>query len=362
MESNLEVTEAGRPLVVGVMFPTTVDESAKTKLADAVRGQALTRPVDVRLIPWADTPEVRAAKGEGTRSRRWIAARERPLSETQRADLAQADVLLALDLPLDIVDVAPRLRWVQAAGAGVGQLTAVLRHTDIGLSTAAGIASGPIAEFVMARLLEVWKDLRHLDQLQRSRRWTPRPGAVVEGRTLSVVGAGAIGVAVAERARPLGLRVLGIRRRPEQGCPPGFDAVEGPERLTEVLGRSDAVVLSAPATSETSGLIGRREMAAMRPGAILCNVARGSLIDEEALVDSLESGHLGAAVLDVTVREPLSRRSRLWSAPRAYLSPHVATSWGPHYADLLLARLADNIARVERGEPLLSPASMELGY
>jgi phosphoglycerate dehydrogenase-like enzyme len=177
-----------------------------------------------------------------------------------------------------------------------------------------------------------------------------------------VVGAGAIGVAVAERARPFGLRLIGVRRRPERGRPEGFDEVVGPEGLDQVLADSDAVVIAAPATSETAGLIGRSELARMRPGAVLCNVAWGALIDEQALVEALESGHLGAAVLDVTATEPLSRRSPLWAAPRAYLSPHVATSWGPHYAERLLNRLAENAVRVERGESLLSPASMELGY
>jgi phosphoglycerate dehydrogenase-like enzyme len=185
---------------------------------------------------------------------------------------------------------------------------------------------------------------------------------VVEGKTLGVVGTGAIGRDVAWRARPFGIRVIGVRRRPERGCPDGFDAVVGPDGLVELLGESDAVVLSAAATSETSGLIGREELAAMRPGTILCNVARGSLVDEVALADSLESGHLGAAVLDVTAHEPLSRRSPLWSAPRAYISPHVATSFGPYYTELLLARAAENAARVERSEVLVSPADMDLGY
>ena len=350
------------PLVVGVMFPATVDQSAGDTLRRRVTDYGGTRPVDFRLIPWADTPAVRAAKGEGTRTRRWIAARERPFTESQLADLAEVEALLALDLPLEIVSLAPRLRWVQAAGAGVGQLTAVLQDTGITLSTGAGIAAGPIAEFVMARLLGVWKDLRHLDQLQRGRSWTPRPGTVVEGRTIGVIGAGAIGVAVAERARPFGLRLLGVRRRPERGIPEGFDEVVGPDGLDRILAESDAVVIAAPATAETTNLIGRAELARMRPGAILCNVARGSLIDEAALFEALESGHLGAAVLDVTAQEPLSRRSPLWAAPRAYISPHVATSWGPHYADLLLDRLAQNAVRVERGEALLTPASMQLGY
>ncbi len=351
-----------RPLVVGVMYPLRLDSGIATSFETALVVQGVRRPLDFRPIPWADTAEVRAAKGNSSHGRRWIVAREAPLSERQLADLRDTEVLVALDLPLDIASLAPRLRWVQGVGAGVGQLTEVLRGTGIELSTAAGIASGPIAEFVLARLLGVWKDLRGLDQAQRSRSWVPRRSTVVEGKTLGVIGTGAIGRDVAWRARPFGLRVLGLRRRPELGCPDGFETVVGPDGLAELLGESDAVLLSASATSETSGLIGREELAAMRVGAILCNVARGSLLDEVALVDSLKSGHLGAAVLDVTAHEPLSRRSALWSAPRAYISPHVATSWGPHYTERLLARAAENAARVERGEVLVSPADMDLGY
>lgn len=357
-----EVRETGEPLVIGVLFPATVEQSAERPLAETIAAAGIDRPVELRRIFWSDPPEVRAAKGESSRSRRWIAARETPLPAEKRAALAGCEILLALDLPLDIAGIAPKLRWVQAAGAGVGQLTAVLQGTSIGVSTGAGIAAGPIAEFVMARLLQVWKDFRHLDRLQQSRSWNPSPGAVVEGKTLSVVGTGAIGAAVAARARPFGLRLLGVRRRPERGCPEGFEEVVGPDGLQGVLRRTDALVLSAPATADTAGLIGRDELAALPPGAILCNVARGSLVDEVALVEALEDGHLGAAVLDVTAREPLSRRSPLWRAPRVYLSPHVATSWGPHYADALLERLAENCIRVHRGEPLLSPASLELGY
>jgi phosphoglycerate dehydrogenase-like enzyme len=155
---------------------------------------------------------------------------------------------------------------------------------------------------------------------------------------------------------------MGVRRRPSLGVPEGFERVAGPESLRALLAVADAVVLAAPATERTTGLIGAGELAAMKPGALLCNVARGSLVDEDALVTALESGHLGAAVLDVTAHEPLSRRSRLWAAPRAYLSPHVANAWRPEYVAAVLGLLAENVARHQRGEPLRNEVDLEQGY
>jgi phosphoglycerate dehydrogenase-like enzyme len=127
--------------------------------------------------------------------------------------------------------------------------------------------------------------------------------------------------------------------------------VVGPEGLAGVLARSDAVVVCAPATSDTDDLIDREALATMREGAILCNVARGSLVDEDAVVDALRSGHLKAAILDVTREEPLPADSPLWTTPGVYLSPHSSASL-ERYADLLFDLFADNLARFLDGRPL----------
>jgi phosphoglycerate dehydrogenase-like enzyme len=340
---------------VGVLFPLR----APPDLVAPLEGVA-----HVRAIGWVDSPEVRHAKTEGTRRPAWIRAHERMLTDRQREDLAAAEVLVALDVPFDVVELAPHLRWVQAIGAGVGQLVAVLRGTGVGLCSAAGLGSDKIAEFVMARLLGVWTDLRQLDRLQRARRWAPHEVVVdsVAGRTMVVIGTGGIGQAVAHRARPFDVRVVGVRRQPELGAPDGFDRVVGPETLTGLLGEADAVVVAAPATARTRGLIGKDELAAMREGAVLCNVARGALVDEQAVVEALESGHLGAAVLDVFAQEPLSRRNPLWTAPRAYLSPHIANAERPEYMARIVALLADNIERERRGRPLRNGVDFDEGY
>lgn len=360
--------------VVGVLLPFQPDPRLLAPLEEAAV---------VRRIGWADSPEVREAKSDGARSAQWLRAHERPLTDEQREELEQAEVLFALDLPLDVVDLAPHLRWVQGLGAGVGQLVAVLRggvsngdSTDgplgrnrptgqpIRLCSAAGLSGDKVAEFVMARLLGVWADLRKLDELQRGRCWAPDEvrAETMAGRTVAVVGTGGIGQAVARRATAFDLTVVGVRRRPELGAPAGFQRVVGADRLHEVLAEADAVVIAAPATGQTRHLIGRDELAAMRLGAVLCNVARGSLVDEGAVVDALRSGHLGAAVLDVTEHEPLSRRSPLWTAPRAYLSPHVANAWRPEYMARVVDLLVENLARERAGKPLRNEVDLGAGY
>jgi phosphoglycerate dehydrogenase-like enzyme len=166
-----------------------------------------------------------------------------------------------------------------------------------------------------------------------------------------VVGLGAIGTTVAERAGALGMRVLAVRRRPvADGGSPVEEAV-GPDRLHDVLGRVDAVVVCAPATPDTQDLFDSAAFAAMRPGAVFCNVARGSLVDEAALLDALRSGHLGAAVLDVTREEPLPADSPLWDAPNLRLSPHSSASLD-HYLESVFDLFADNLGRYLRREPL----------
>jgi phosphoglycerate dehydrogenase-like enzyme len=146
------------------------------------------------------------------------------------------------------------------------------------------------------------------------------------------------------------MRVLAVRANPDIPSP-GVDEVYGPDGLRDVLGRCDAIVVCAPATPETRDLFDADAFAAMRPGAIFCNVARGSLVDEDALVATLRDGRLGAAILDVTRQEPLPPTSPLWEAPRLHLSPHCSSSID-RYLESLFDLFAANLARYAKGEPL----------
>ena len=352
----------GERVVVALLSPAEF----APMLADAVRAYADAAgvPVELRIVDWTDDPAARRARTGGNRSAARVRAHERPLDEVQREALAGADVLVGFELPSDIERLAPKVRFVQATAAGVGALVSALRGTSIRLASAAGLSGDKVGEFAMARLLTVWSDARTLDALQRARRWAPEEvdAAEIARRSVLVVGTGGIGQAFARRAGAFGLRCIGVRRRPELGTPAGFERVVGPEGFRAELPAADAVLLAVPATDRTSRLVGAAELEAMRPGAVLCNVARGALVDEEALVAALSSGHLGAAVLDVTAKEPLSRRSPLWGAPNVYLSPHVANNWRPEYLDAVARLVVENIGRDLAGQPLVNLVDLDEGY
>ena len=262
---------------------------------------------------------------------------------------------MGLDLPVDLLAMAPRLRFVQAFSAGTEHLPVTkLAERGIELSTAAGAGAAPIAEFVIGRLLEVWKESRSIEAMQRERRFKRPQSRMLAGSTLGIVGLGAIGSAVAKRARALGMRVVATRRSFRDGdTSPLADELFGPATLARLLEQSDAVVLAAPATPETRNLIDVRALEDMTPGAVLCNVARGALVDEVALAKALSSGRLGAAILDVTKVEPLPADDPLWEAPNLYLSPHCAVS-PDAYEERTLELFAENLQRYAAGQPLLN--------
>jgi phosphoglycerate dehydrogenase-like enzyme len=284
------------------------------------------------------------------------------LTDERRAQWARADVALALDLPADVGRLAPNLRWVQAIGAGVEHLDEVELPPDCVVTNAAGVAAVPIAEFALTRILALWKRLPEIEELQRERQWSPRMGRTAERSTLGIIGLGAIGTALATRARAFGMTVLATRRSWVPGQQHELaDELAGPDRLHSVLGRCDAVVVCLPATPETENLFDAAAFAAMKPGAVFCNVGRGALVDEPALVAALASGHLGAAILDVARHEPLPADDPLWDAPNIHISPHCSAALD-RSADNLLELFTDNLARFGRGEPLRNAVDRAAGY
>jgi phosphoglycerate dehydrogenase-like enzyme len=284
------------------------------------------------------------------------------LADEQLAVWARAEGTLALDLPADIGTIAPNLRWVQAIGAGIDHLDPAALPDDCMVTNAAGVAAASIAEFAFGRLLAVWKRFDQIDELQRARQWKPTFGLLVEGRTLGIIGLGAIGTEVATRARAFGMTIIGTRRSYQPGHDhPAVDELRGADDLHDVLARCDAVVMSAPGTPETENLFDKDAFAAMKPGALFCNVGRGSVVDEAALIDALESGHLGGAILDVTREEPLPADDPLWDAPNIWISPHSSASQ-ERYTEKLLALFGDNLGRFRRGEPLRNVVDRAAGY
>lgn len=284
--------------------------------------------------------------------------------ERWRALLSRADVLFDFDHAhlADLPAVAPRVRWVQATSAGIGQLLrrTGLDRTDIIFTTASGVHAVPLAEFAALAMLYFAKRLPFLLSQQRGHRWERFAGGELRGSTVAIVGLGKIGLEVARISRALGLRVIGTRR--DSGADhPEVDAQRPIADLRTLLGEADYVVLALPHTAETEGLVGAAELAAMRPGAVLVNVARGKVVDEAALVEALRSGRLGGAALDVFAQEPLPPESPLWDLPNVLVSPHSAST-----ADSENAKLSElfcnNLRRYLEGHPLINVYDRERGY
>ena len=255
--------------------------------------------------------------------------REGAALDRWRAGLARAEILW--DLPsLEDLPYARRLRWVQTTSTGVGQAIARLGldRSDVLVTTARGVHAGPLAEFVFMALLAYFRGLRFLEEEQKARRWTRYCGQEVAGRTLAVIGAGDLARGCAKVARALDMRVLAVARDPARARAHAalFDAVLPTAQLHAALAQADAVVATVPHTQATERLIDAAAFAAMRPGAAFVNIGRGQVVDEDALIASLQSGHLGFAAIDVATVEPLPPESPLWAMPNVLISPHSAST------------------------------------
>jgi phosphoglycerate dehydrogenase-like enzyme len=258
---------------------------------------------------------------------------------------------------------APGVRWIHARSAGLDGVLApeVVAHPSV-LTNGRGAFSPALAEFVLAALLFFLKDLRRLVRQQEAGAWEPFDMERLEGRAVGVVGYGDIGRAVATRLRPLGVRVLALRRRPERSeGDPLVSEVFPPERLVDMAAAADDLVVAAPLTPATRGLVGREAIAAMRPTGVLVNVGRGPVVDEAALVLALEARRLRGAALDVFETEPLPRESPLWRLPNVLLSPHCADHV-PGWVDEAMRVFLRQLERFRRGEPLRDPVDKSAGY
>jgi phosphoglycerate dehydrogenase-like enzyme len=352
------VTErsSDEPLVVYVPFPMlhgAVDED---------RLRAIHPSVEVLTTPFEVDHDLRTAREQDPFSDD-LRARAPDLEPNQREAFARAEVVFTLDVPMDLPPLAPRLRWVQCIGSGVGQYVAArLPDGEIVLTNGAGIAAVPIAEWVVARILQIVKRLPEHDEHARDHEWVMALGGSLAGSTVAIVGLGAIGREVARRLRAFGVHLLGIRRSWQPGSvDPDVDELFGPAALHEVLGRSEIVVLAAPGSDANTDLFDTAAFAAMPEGGVFVNVARGTLVDERALIDALERGHLRAAAIDVARAEPLPPDDPLWSAPNLLISPHSSAS-GERYAERAFDLFCDNLERYVAGEPLRNVVDLTEGY
>ncbi|MGH7904628.1 MAG: D-2-hydroxyacid dehydrogenase [Candidatus Dormibacteraceae bacterium] len=282
-----------------------------------------------------------------------------PSRERLAEVLADAEVWFGPPLTADQVWGAPRLRWIQAVSAGVEGYLLPGMPSGIALTSAAGAHASQAPAHVFALLLGLAHRLPEFAESQRRHVWEERTPADLAGRSLVVVGMGAIGRQVARLGVAFGMRATGVRRRPEPV--PGFADVIGVPDLDRALGGADWLVLACPLTAETRHLIDEGRLGAIARGAGVINVSRGEVIDQLALVRALESGRVGAAGLDVFAEEPLPVDSPLWGMPNVIITPHVAGSH-PDYVSGLVPIFADNLRRLRSGQPLRNVVDRDRGY
>jgi phosphoglycerate dehydrogenase-like enzyme len=230
------------------------------------------------------------------------------------------------------------------------------------VTNAAGIHSVPLAEFVVFAMLYFARNWPRMVAEQRAHHWERCAIETLEGKTLGIIGLGTVGHAVARLAKPFGMRILGLRRNPDASAGDEVvDSVYGPDGLDAVLRESDYLALVVPHTSETAGLLGAAELASLKREAVLINIARGTVIDEAALVEALRSGRLRGAALDVVTREPLEADSPLWDLPNVLITPH-SMSTGIDENERLTTLFCTNLERYLAQQPLINVFNKARGY
>lgn len=287
-----------------------------------------------------------------------------PKDESELASAADAEVGIGTNNGARVrklFAVAPKLRWYHSVGAGVENLVNVpeFRERGIVLTNNSGAYDIQIAEHALAFILAAAKRLHVYRDQQARRNWKEHRQDELRGSTLVVYGLGSIGAEIARLGSGLGMRVIGVRRRVEPV--PGVDRIVPPELLDDVAAEADYLAIAAPLTRETRGAISRDVIARMKKTAWIVNIARGAIIDEEALVDALKSGRIGGAGLDTLTVEPLPVDHPLWAFENVMISPHSSNS-SPRTRERTVALFVENLRRFKSGEELLNRVDFEAGY
>lgn len=275
--------------------------------------------------------------------------------------LAEADVLLAPRFPVEIFDKARRLRWFQCSNAGVDSILPIRdRVGDLIVTNARGMHGEIIADFVMAGMTMMHWGFRQFMREQSRKEWHPREIAPLAERTLGIVGLGSIGAAIARRGKSVGMTVVGSKRDVTEpvAC---VDRLFAPNALAELLQLSDFVILAVPHIPETTRLIGCEQLRLMRSTAFLVNIARGSVVAENELIEALRAGTIAGALLDVFEREPLPADSALWTMPNVIVTPHIAGN-PTDYSIRLFEVFGDNLQRFLAKRPLRNVVDLRRGY
>ena len=295
-------------------------------------------------------------------------ALRRALSQEELADaraaVANAHIVLTTGWPIsEILDAATNVKWLHAVGAGVDRLArdGTLQRGFL-VSNSRGLASAAIAEWVIGTMVVLAKGIHHSLRAQTEHRWSFFRTGVLSGKTVGIIGLGAIGVEVARRAAAFGMHVVASRRGAQPGdVAPDCELLLPVNQVDRLIGQSDYVVLTVPLTDETRGMFGAAQLARMKPSACLVNVARGAVVDQGALIDALRENRIAGAALDVVDPEPLPPESPLWDLPNVIVTPHNSGAF-EGYRDQSELHFLQNFLRFIAGEPLESLVDPLLGY
>ena len=322
---------------------------------DNITVLVLANPADPQLKSLASLPEQTSIAVGDT-------------AEAFARTAAQADVLFnwseSGSLFREVFTMCSQLRWAHSRAAGLdGLLFPELVESPVPLTNGSGVFSPPLGEFVLGAMLYFAQDFRRLIRCQAAGVWQIRDIEEIAGRTVGIVGYGDIGRAVSTRARAMGMHVLALRRGGPSvsGADPLIDRFYGPAARLEMIARCDYLVVSAPLTPETRGLIGAAEFAAMQPHAVVINVGRGPVIDEAALVDALSANRIRGASLDVFDTEPLPEGHPFYTLENVLLSPHCADHT-PDWLERAMQFFLEQFERFRQGETLLNVVDKRRGY
>ncbi|SPE37819.1 D-isomer specific 2-hydroxyacid dehydrogenase, NAD-binding [Candidatus Sulfopaludibacter sp. SbA3] len=264
----------------------------------------------------------------------------------------------------EVFAMCPSLEWVHARSAGLDSvLFPELVEHPVPLTNGSGVFSPSLGEFVLGAILYFAKDFRRMVRHQQAGQWEPFDITLISGQTAGIIGYGDIGRACATRMKAMGLRVLAVKRSgpPLYNADPLVEQIYAPDRRIEMIQRCDYIVVAAPLTGQTRGMLGPAEFAAMKPSAVVINVGRGPVIDEAAMVQALSQGLIKGAALDVFDQEPLPAGHPFYGLENVLLSAHCADHT-PDWMDLAMRFFLDQFARFRKGEPLLNVVNKQLGY
>lgn len=277
-------------------------------------------------------------------------------------DIKDIDILITFDCfsRLDI-DMLPNLKWIQLLSAGINQVPEdKIRNRNILLTNSRGVYSIPIAEWIVLKTLEMYKNSKEFHEKQRNKIWKPNTHLLeLYGKTIGFIGTGSIAQEAAKRFEGFGVRIIGINTTGKEVK--HFHECYNIDRINEAVGKCDVVVITVPYTDKTYHLVNKNVLDSMKDGAYIINIARGVIIDEPALIESLKSGKIKKAALDVFEKEPLPENSPLWEMDNVYISPH--NSWSSEMVFRRRYEIAyNNLKRYRDNEELINVIDLNKGY